>query len=516
MSAILSLDDLNDFISPGVACIKPVEVKNEVPRNSGSNVEIEIGIDGNPLEVSIDDGTTRPLEQLQISLSDCLACSGCITSAEEVLVAQHSHKELINALKLGRGDKKFVASISHQSRASIAGAYGLSIDQLDKFLINLFINKLGFEYIVGTGLGRRISLQNSSLQLILMKQEGSAQFPVLSSACPGFILYAEKTHPELLPKISNVKSPQLITGLILKKISSSELGFKEKDIYHLSIMPCFDKKLELARPEKELVTGNALEEDYKDVDCVITLKELIQLLLDENMDIEGMMSEIKGDKSNVKDAYVRYAPQDWPNPIDSWLNDEGSASGGFAIQYLLAYQEFLAASGTRSQIVKIEGRNSDIVEYRLNNENGEKMASTAVVNGFRNIQNIVRKLKNGNVKRTKNLINRRKLRETSSSNEEMADLSRCDYVEIMACPDGCINGGGQISSLDTKVKEWVSNIQGLYYSIPNAAKENYGQWLQEFGDRYGMQLERVVKTRYTDISLIDTGIPTALAIGSKW
>ena len=152
MSAILSADDLNDFISPGVACIKPpAENVNRDTNNENGEVDIQIDNEGNPIEISRLDGTATSLSAAQISLADCLACSGCITSAEEILVAQHSHNELIKALKekvQNKTDKVFVASISHQSRASLATAYNLTVEEVDRLLINLFINQMGFSYIV--------------------------------------------------------------------------------------------------------------------------------------------------------------------------------------------------------------------------------------------------------------------------------------------------------------------------------------------------------------------------------
>ena len=181
MSALLSADDLNDFISPGVACIKPLASSSTNTTttnttdsyNENGEVEIQIDSQGNPLEISkIDDKQfqTNKLTPAQISLADCLACSGCITSAEEVLVAQHSHQELIKALQSQKETNKvFVVSISHQSRASLAMAYNVSIENMDKCLIDLFIRQMGFTYIVGTSLGRKLSLINEAKEIINRK-----------------------------------------------------------------------------------------------------------------------------------------------------------------------------------------------------------------------------------------------------------------------------------------------------------------------------------------------------------
>ncbi|ODV94324.1 hypothetical protein PACTADRAFT_51181 [Pachysolen tannophilus NRRL Y-2460] len=572
MSAILSADDLNDFISPGVACIKPVEVKNHAkskPNENQDEYEIQIGIDGTPLEVSKEEGTVSSLEPAQISLSDCLACSGCITSAEEVLVSQHSYKELINALQKNP-DKKFVASISHQVRSSIAGAYNMSIAEADKFLINLFINKLGFSYIVGMGLGRKLSLTYGSNEIIKLKLQQQGQqgqqdiaFPLLSSACPGFVLYAEKTHPELLPRINTIKSPQQITGLLLKKLSSASLNIAESQIYHLSIMPCFDKKLEAARPEKDFETDEVIIEESKDVDCVITAKELIQLLIDENFNIEELINEVKTDNANENSdlnyLYNKFAPNFWPSPIDSWLSDEGSASGGYALQYLLNFKQYLIDNHLANEevldIQYLEGRNSDISELRLVNIiKNETIASSAILNGFRNIQNLVRKLKtvNSSIKassggsglaakrrareaaKKKNNINNNNNNNTTSHEEqeaspkEVADASRVDFVEIMACPGGCINGGGQISPpayeqsiSNSKLlqKNWLKKIEDVYYSIPftrSGYTNDLNSWITEFCNTFNVDTNRLLRTKFRHIEQENNPAAAALSLGSKW
>ncbi|RGP62374.1 cytosolic fe-s cluster assembly factor nar1, partial [Fusarium longipes] len=91
MSAILSADDLNDFISPGVACIKPIETLPSAPPPQSQSLETEVIVDGQQ-------PSANPNAPAQISLTDCLACSGCVTSAEAVLVSLQSHAEVLTTL----------------------------------------------------------------------------------------------------------------------------------------------------------------------------------------------------------------------------------------------------------------------------------------------------------------------------------------------------------------------------------------------------------------------------------
>lgn len=544
MSAILSADDLNDFISPGVACIKPVNNLAEVDANNeNGEVDIQIDSNGNPLEISKIDGKINSLSPAQISLADCLACSGCITSAEEILVAQHSHDELIKAIRDkidNNTNRVFVASISHQARASLATAYNLSVEEIDRLLVNLFINQMGFTYIVGTSLGRKLSLIYESHNIISKKKSEESQLegPLLSSICPGWVLYAEKTHPYILPRISETKSPQQITGCLLKNLTASDLGVKQLDVYHLSIMPCFDKKLESARPEHY----ENDKEPVADVDCVLTPKELVTLLDQYNDTFQlippNSHENILSSSIPTSSLYETYSPKNWPFVQMSWSNDSGSASGGYGYNYLKMYQNDLVLRNPSTyqnenfSIVTVSGRNSDLYELRLM-YGDEKIASSAIVNGFKNIQNLVRKLKPSpkgtTVKKVNPLASRRRARVSakdggSTGSDDTADPSKCDYVEIMACPNGCINGGGQIAPpKEVPEKEWLQKALLNYESIPTADISSvdsiylvaqFIEWCQTFCQQFDTNENRLLKSWFNEVEKPTD--PNAILLGAKW
>lgn len=554
MSAILSADDLNDFISPGAACIKPVEV----PESTGE-VEIQIDENGKPLQISKIDGKISSLAPAQISLSDCLACSGCITSAEEVLVAQHSHDQFLKALK--ENSKKFVVSISHQSRVSLANAFGYTVEEMDRMLISFFKDQMGVQFVVGTALGRKLSLLEESSRVIKrkldhMENPQSPPKPILSSICPGWVLYAEKTHPHVLPFMSLVKSPQQITGCLLKDLAAKDLGCLRSDIYHLSIMPCFDKKLESARPE---IDGTP--EDDPDVNCVLTAKEFVQLLenseyelfsksdnkinesgknINENEIIRKSVDELSSPLL-ITDLYTSVAPQGWPCQDLSWSNDSGSESGGYGYNYIHTFKEVLlrrdaSIAPETLSVVTVEGKNSDIYELRLMNGD-EKIASAAVVNGFRNIQNLVRKLKPspGGSTKVNPLAAKRRARIRNSAkdskqgdskealnSDDAVDASKADYVEVMACPNGCINGGGQISRPQgTPEKDWLSQAKEMYWQIGvndvvegKSLGETLNQWVSTYTAEAHIKHSRLYDTHFNKVEKPTD--PATILLGSKW
>nr|CAA49833.1 LET1 [Kluyveromyces lactis] len=406
MSALLRDADLNDFISPGLACVKPAQPQKVEKKPS---FEVEVGIE-----------SSEP-EKVSISLQDCLACAGCITSSEEILLSKQSHKVFLEKWsELEELDERSLAvSISPQCRLSLADYYSMCLADLDRCFQNFMKTKFNAKYVVGTQFGRSISISriNATLKDRVPENEG----PLLCSVCPGFVLYAEKTKPELIPHMLDVKSPQQITGNLLKQADPT--------CYHLSIMPCFDKKLEASREECE-----------KEVDCVITPKQFVAMLGDLSIDFKSYMTEY--------DSSKELCPSGWDYKLH-WLSNEGSSSGGYAYQYLLSLQ----SSNPESDIITIEGKNSDVTEYRLVSKSKGVIASSSEVYGFRNIQNLVRKLsQSASVKKRGIKVKRRgqsvlKSGETSEKTTKVltADPAKTDFVEVMACPSGCINGGGLLN-----------------------------------------------------------------------
>jgi iron only hydrogenase large subunit-like protein len=183
-SSAIILSDLNDFISPTLECIKPVEGVEIQKEN-----EIQVEKDG---EKVLKNG-----EKVEINLTDCLACSGCITSAESVLISIQSNKEFYRILEersagtqSGSTYKLIVVSISSQSRASLANKWGISKDDIWILLNKLFV-AMGVDYVFDIDFARDISLLASGCEFV-SRFTRDDNLPVLASSCPGWVCYAEK------------------------------------------------------------------------------------------------------------------------------------------------------------------------------------------------------------------------------------------------------------------------------------------------------------------------------------
>ncbi|CAG8555614.1 10980_t:CDS:2 [Cetraspora pellucida] len=524
MSVILK--DLNDYISPSQACIKPVEVKKTSKDN---NNVIKLDNSGEYYEVS-QEGVETKLEPANISLEDCLACSGCITSAESILITMQSQEELYNVLKSnkqakidGKLEKIIVVSIAPQSRVSIATKYGLTPLKAAKRLTHFF-KSLGVHYVFDTSFSQDFSLLESAREFVeryrkfnenretssfpenvsinnRVKRENTSKdttqqkstsskdvtqqkstsskdatqhksscdicLPVLASSCPGWICYAEKTHEFILPYISKAKSPQQIMGSIVKDHLASKLGVEPNNIYHVGIMMCYDKKLEASRSD---FFNEGCQ--TRDVDCVLTTGEVVKMFEEQNFNIDESLEV-------PIDSFVKASQE------GQLLRSPGSASGGF-LEFILEYsaRELFGITGIdveKEQGVTIKtGRNKDFKEISLEVD-GKPLLKFASAYGFRNIQNLVRKIKSGN--------------------------SPYHYIEVMACPSGCINGGGQLKPSETiPIKDWISKVNNMYLSVDSLSPEKneavlnlYSEWL---GGKDNPKCKKMLHTQYHAVKAI--------------
>ncbi|GAB7348576.1 hypothetical protein MBLNU459_g6963t1 [Dothideomycetes sp. NU459] len=512
MSAILSADDLNDFISPGVACIKPVETLPNQQPSAGDNA--------NPYEVTTEDKVAAAnAPPASISLTDCLACSGCVTSAEAVLVSLQSHAEVLNTLdaypdlrlpwtsageSLGAdGDGKiFVASVSPQTRASIAATYGVSEKDAGHMISQLLSGPQGlraggqqgsaFTWVVDTNVMRDAALVAAADEVVspLSRDSETPKQPILASACPGWICYAEKTHPHVLPHISRLKSPQALTGTLIKSVLSRRYDIAPDRVWHMAVMPCFDKKLEASREELTDLFWTSDSNDRKgirDVDCVITARELIMLADARNISFPSLSRKPLRQTPFPDATLARFLFPRHSKPAAAAAAREAGTSGGYLWHIMQTYASQYPGSSIHAQ----RGRNADVVEYSLvNPTDNTTIVKAARYYGFRNIQNLVRRLKPAKASRMPGAVKRLRKAGTANGTGSREGMSEYVYVEVMACPGGCTNGGGQIKVGDVgalrgsgienggdqvvapQQKEWLASVDEAYFSATPSASED--------------------------------------------
>ncbi|KAK9935875.1 hypothetical protein M0R45_012749 [Rubus argutus] len=439
-SATLRIGDLNDYIAPSQACI--VSLKASSTQHS----------DKSEVSTSIKQLKTEPVK---ISLKDCLACSGCITSAETVMLEKQSLDEFL--LNIDKG-KAVIVSLSPQSRASLAVHFGIPQLQVYRKLTTLF-KSLGVKAIFDTSCSRDLTLIESCNEFMTRYNQSTDEarrkslLPMISSACPGWICYAEKTLGSyVLPYISSVKSPQQTIGVIVKKHVCQKIGLRPADVYHVTVMPCYDKKLEASRDDFVFEVDRAKSNEngslsVSEVDSVLTTGEVLDLIQLKGVDFEGLEE----------------------SPLDSMLTNfsEGhlygvhGSSGGYAETVFRYAAKVIFGREIEGPVDFRTVKNSDFQEVTLEVE-GKTVLKFALCYGFRNLQNVVRKIKTG----------------------------KCDYqfLEIMACPSGCLNGGGQIKpKLGQSAKQLIPLLQAAYVENVVVADPFENRVVQSF-EKHNSQL----------------------------
>lgn len=469
---------------------------------------------------------------------------------------------------LDTGGKIYVASVSPQSRASIAATYGVSereagymIEQLlsgGRGLKGRAVYRNGFQWVVDTNVAREACLVLGADEVIagqgipngIESDDTKKQptKPILTSSCPGWICYAEKTHPHILPHLSRLKSPQALMGTLLKTTISRKLGISPDRIWHVAIMPCFDKKLEASREElTDAVWEGTGTRGVRDVDCVITSKELLMLADSRRVDF----AKLPRTPLSSRIPFPEPKLNSFLFPPTRQQRDNGNptkGSSGGNLHYILQY---FASQHEGASIQATRGRNVDVMDYTVTSSAGETLFKAARYYGFRNIQNLVRRLKPA---KTSRMPGGKPIGSARRPNGKPTgpDYS---YVEVMACPGGCTNGGGQIKVDDPVItgnevsevkpgpqeqKAWLAKVDEAYFSgedsaddpvlddrhdmvdgiSPSYIKDTLAHWAATTG----IDLDRLVYTSYREV-ISDVGknagdtervIEIAGKIGGGW
>lgn len=330
---------------------------------------------------------------------------------------------------------------------------------------------------------------------VLNQSDSQPKKPILTSACPGWICYAEKTHPYILPHLSRLKSPQALAGTLVKSILARQFKVNPENIWHLALMPCFDKKLEASRGE---LTSAIWDDEFddtqpkkgvRDVDCVITAREVLQMAAARGIDFAALPRTPlrKHERVTFPNPGIHnflFSPRKLKTPPSSPSRDPSdSTSAGTSDGYLWHILQTARSLNPGSEISIVRGRNADVVEYSLLSPTASQpILKAARYYGFRNIQNLVRKLKPAKASR---LPGARPVggarRPGGLSAKAGANGAEYDYVEVMACPGGCTNGGGQIrvGEVETVRRDGVEGVNGEVKRVGPVEQRNWLAFVDE-------------------------------------
>ena len=321
---------------------------------------------------------------------NCTFCGQCIQSCPTGALHE---KETINEVweKLKDNDTYVVVQTAPAVRVALGEEFGIEIGTNVTGKMVTALKRMGFDKVFDTNTGADFTIMEEANEFIERVKEND-NIPMITSCSPGWVKYIEMNYPELLPHLSTCKSPHQMFGALIKSYFAKKEGIDPSKIYVVSVMPCIAKKFERQRPEMKI---NGLA----DVDNVITTRELARMIKQANIDFTKLEDTV------------------FDNPM-------GEATGAGAI-FGVTGGVMEAALRTAQDI--LTGKDLEKIDFQqVRGTEGIKKA-TITIDG-----------KEIKVVAASGLSNARTILEEIKS--EKADYQ---FVEIMACPGGCIMGGGQ-------------------------------------------------------------------------
>ena len=332
-----------------------------------------------------------PAEDRSFAKSPCILCGQCTTVCPTGALMEVSEIDKVDAaFKEG---KHVVVQVAPAVRAALGEEFDMKIGTPVTGKMIAALRRLGFERCYDVNFGADLTIMEEGTELLHRLTEGGT-LPMITSCSPGWVNYAEYYYADLLDHLSTCKSPHQMQGAIIKTYWSQQKGYDPKDVFVVSVMPCTAKKFEKDRPVME-------HDGIRDVDAVLTTRELARLIK----------------RSGIN--FNRLPEEDWDQDIMGEYSGAGVIFGvtGGVMEAALrtVYYKLTGTEYGKIEFTEVRGNDAGIREASLD-INGT-VVNVAIASGMRSAKVLLDQIRAGE--------------------------SKYHFIEIMGCPGGCINGGGQ-------------------------------------------------------------------------
>lgn len=332
-----------------------------------------------------------PAQNRSFKESPCILCGQCVSVCPTGALMEKSDIDLVDAaFKAGM---HVVVQTAPAVRAALGEEFGLPIGTSVTGKMVAALHRLGFAKVYDTNFGADLTIMEEASELLNRVNNGGV-LPMITSCSPGWVNYAEYYYGDLLDHLSSCKSPHEMEGAVIKSYYAEKHGIDPKNIFVVSVMPCTAKKYEKDRPE------NANSEGLKDVDAVLTTRELAVLIKRSGINFLKLPDE----------------------EFDQDLLGEYSGAG-----VIFGVTGGVMEAALRTAYYKITGKDHELITFEsvrgldgikeATIEIGDIKVNVAVAHGMKNAKPLLDDIRAGK--------------------------SKYHFIEIMGCPGGCVNGGGQ-------------------------------------------------------------------------
>ncbi len=331
-----------------------------------------------------------PAENRSFQNSPCILCGQCVSVCPTGALMEKSEISLLDQAK--KDGKYIVVQTAPAVRAALGEEFGMKIGTPVTGKMVAALKRLGFDKVYDTNFGADLTIMEEANELVNRIKNGGV-LPMITSCSPGWINYAEYNYGDQLDHLSSCKSPHEMFGAIVKSYYAEKNGLDPENIFVVSIMPCTAKKFEKERDQ--LVTNGV-----KDVDCVLTTRELGDLIKRSGINFKALP-----DEEFDQDLLGDYTGAAVIFGVTGGVMEAALRTAYFVLtgkeHDLIKFEDVRGLEGLREASLEINGQTINV----------------AIANGMKNAKVLM--------------------------DEVRAGTSKYTFIEIMGCPGGCIAGGGQ-------------------------------------------------------------------------
>ncbi len=355
-----------------------------------------------------------PAGDIALGESPCVKCGQCSAHCPTGAIFEKDDTQVVwQAL---RDEEKYcVVQIAPAVRVAIGEAFGFPVGTNLTGKLYALLRRIGFKAVFDTSFGADVTVMEEGAEFVKRFKEQKCCLPLITSCCPSWVDFMEKFYPDIIEHFSSAKSPHEMLGVLAKTYYAEKVGIDPAKIFMVSIMPCTSKKYEITRSDEMFASG------YQDIDVVLTTRELARMIKQAGIDFNNLPDE----------------------KADSILGEYAGAG------VIFGTTGGVMEAALRTAYFMITGKNLEHVEFeQIRGLDGVKVADVeidgivikvAVAHGLSNVEYVLNAVLEA---------------------KKAGRPSPYHFIEVMACPGGCVGGGGQPYGVTDELR--IKRAMGLY------------------------------------------------------